>query len=443
MYVCGPTLYDFPHIGNARPLVVFDTLYRLLKELYPNVFYVRNVTDIDDKIINKSKETGLSLEEVVAKYYKIFQSNLKSLNCIKPNVEPFVTDHIKEIIDFISLLLKQGYAYENKGNIFFNTTKLNSYGELSGRVIANNLCGYGNDSIVKDMKLNQEDFVLWKSSKPDEPYWDSPFGRGRPGWHTECTVLSYKYLGKEFDIHGGGSDLLFPHHENERAQTIAAFGCNHSANIWMHNAFININDTKMSKSLGNIVTINDILNKYQGEVLRLAILLTHYRHPIDFTDKLLEQAKIVLDKIYNALKIAEESIVVNNKNFDNSDLKYNNLSQKFILALLDDLNTPLAISELQKLTNLLNKTTSENKRLEIYYVIKYCGSILGLLNFDTKKWFSYNLDLDSSVIDQLIKERNLAKYNKDYATADKIRDKLLKLGISLEDTKNGTIWKKI
>lgn len=441
MYVCGPTLYDSPHIGNARPLIVFDVLFRLLKTIYKNVIYVRNITDVDDKIINKAIIENKSAEEIVSNNLAIFKENLLSLNILQPTKEPFATKHIKDMISIIQNLIQKDYAYIKEGNVFFNTSKFKSYGSLSKRTEENNIAGMGNDSVVKDLKHNAKDFVLWKPVVDNSVCWDSPFGNGRPGWHIECSAMAYKYLGEKFDIHGGGIDLLFPHHENERAQTMAAFGCSCMAHTWVHNGFINIDNSKMSKSIGNVVTISNVLENYNGEVLRLAILLTHYRSNINFTEEVLLNAKAILDKMYNALILAKE----NNEESLKEEQNLNNLAnieKRFKEALLDDLNTPLAITEMQKVITYLNKSNSVEKPKVTKTLIEM-ANLLGILQQDSNKWFSNNLSITENDIQNLINKRDEAKKNKDYKTADKIRQNLLENNILLEDTKNGTKWRKI
>lgn len=445
MYVCGPTLYDNPHLGNARPLIVFDVLFRVLQQLFKEVIYVRNITDIDDKIINKANASKISTAEVVNNSLKVFKDYLTALNILPPTYEPLATNNIVAMLDIIRILLEKGYAYTKEGHVLFNTAKFSSYGALSGRVKEHNTAGFGNDSVAKNIKINPEDFVLWKPSKQGEPAWDSLFGKGRPGWHIECSAMAFAYLGKQFDIHGGGSDLLFPHHENERAQTMAAFGCNFMANYWLHNAFINIDNQKMSKSLGNIVNIDNILKSYNGEILRLAILLTHYRHPINFNEGIITNAKTILDKIYNTIKIVEENnqATLAKALTTQDDAKEELINSKFMAALLDDLNTPLAISELQKITTSINKASTVEEQIRLVLTLKNKGALLGILQQSSKSWFGSNLAISIETIENLIKERQVAKKNKDYQTADNIRQQLLEANIILEDTKDGSTWKKV
>ncbi|MGV3278861.1 cysteine--tRNA ligase [Rickettsiales bacterium LUAb2] len=441
MYVCGPTVYDKLHLGNARPLVIFDCLFRLLEILYPKVTYVRNITDIDDKIINKAIEQNITYSQVVEKNLVWYQQNLADLNIKSPTFEPFATQHIKDMQQLISQLVDSGFAYEQEGNVFFNTKKFKHYGELSGKPKDEALVNI--DSLTEHLKQSHADFVLWKPAKEGEPYWGSPWGNGRPGWHIECSAMAKSFLGNTFDIHGGGSDLIFPHHENERAQSMAANNTSFLAKYWVHNAFINMDSEKMSKSLGNVVTIDSILQKYDGEVLRLAILMTHYRHPLNFKPELLEQAKNILDKMYLSLSdIDEEEQKITSK------VKIN---QEVLNALLDDLNTPKAIGELQKLITNLNKLKANSSNIielnSLRNEIIRTSQILGLLQKSPGQWLhsltvSNSFSLSEAEIENLITERQIAKDNKEYAKADKIRNDLLSKGIILEDSKTKTTWRK-
>lgn len=425
MYVCGPTLYAPPHIGNARPLIVFDVLFRVLQSLYENVIYVRNITDVDDKIIKASNELGITCDEVVEKNNIIFKDLLQNLNIQEPTFQPFATQYIDKMLNMIQGLVDKGYAYEKDGNVFFNTTKFKEYGELSKKKLEELKEGY--DEITHGLKDNSADFALWKKAKNNEPYWDSNFGRGRPGWHIECSAMSHTLLGEQFDIHGGGIDLLFPHHENERAQSMAFCQKSFMAKYWVHNGFINVDNEKMSKSIGNIIGIHQILDKYHPNVLRLCFLFTHYRHPINFKEDVLIQANNVWDKINN---------VLNKYNYEANN---NSINNNFTDAILDDLNTPLAIQELQKDVSLLqNGNLTKEQSIKTYSQVINALNILGLnYNKDDK---STESEISQELKD-LITERDTAKLNKDYKKADEIRDYLLKQGVILEDTKNGTVWR--
>ena len=364
LYACGPTVYDSPHVGNARSLVVFDVLYRILKVMYgSDVTYVRNITDVDDKIIEASQKNKISINEITNKVTKTFNENCKSLNCLKPSIEPKATEHIKGMIEMTSSLISKGFAYENQGHVYFAVNSFKDYGKLSNKNLDE--LKAGNRIEISDLKKNPMDFVLWKPSKNEDPGWKSPWGRGRPGWHLECSVMSEKYLGKNFDIHGGGLDLIFPHHENEIAQSCSNNNTKNFANYWIHNGFVTINGEKMSKSIGNIITITDAVKKYSGQVVRLALLSAHYRQPLDWNDKLLNSQESILDKWYSLY----------------SEKKGNTFEVDEIL--LDDLNTPGYIAKIHKLYNDANKG-DEEKKLKFNQACK----LIGLFNISKKEWES-------------------------------------------------------
>ena len=367
MYVCGPTVYDDPHIGNARPVVVFDILFKILKNKYPNVTYVRNITDVDDKIIKSSKENNISISELTKKITQSFNEDCIYLNCEQPNHEPKATEHISEMIEMISELIKKGFAYENNKHVYFEVKKFKDYGQLSNKKLDELVAGSRIE--VSDNKKNPEDFVLWKPSETDEPSWDSPWGKGRPGWHLECSAMSKKYLGKEFDVHGGGVDLLFPHHENEIAQSRCANDSKAFANYWLHNAFITMSNEKMAKSQGNILKIKDFRNNKSGQVLRMALMSAHYRQPLDWNDKLLEECENTISKWYN--------VYFNIK----TKLK---ISDEILKPLLDDLNTPGYIANLHKLYEKAAKGSDQDKIL----FISACHFI-GLLNETKEDWLKF------------------------------------------------------
>ncbi len=411
MYVCGPTVYDDPHIGNARPVVVFDILFKILKNKYPNVTYVRNITDVDDKIIKSSKENNISILDLTKKITKSFNEDCIYLNCEKPNHEPKATEHISEMIEMISELIKKGFAYENKKHVYFEVKK---FEELVA----------GSRVQVSDDKKNPEDFVLWKPSETYEPSWDSPWGKGRPGWHLECSAMSKKYLGKEFDIHGGGVDLLFPHHENEIAQSRCANDSNVFANYWLHNAFITMSNEKMAKSQGNILKIKDFRNNKSGQVLRLALMSAHYRQPLEWNDKLLENCENTISKWYNVYLNIQTKLKI---------------SEEILKPLLDDLNTPGYIANLHKLYEKALKGSDGDKKL----FISACHFI-GLLNETKEDWFKFKkskLSISENEILIKINQRNEARVNKNYEEADKIRDELLDKGVLIEDKDGKTVWK--
>ena len=422
MYVCGPTVYDDPHIGNARPVVVFDILFKILKNKYPNVTYVRNITDVDDKIIKSSKENNISISELTKKITQSFNEDCIYLNCEQPNHEPKATEHISEMIEMISELIKKGFAYENNKHVYFEVKKFKDYGQLSNKKLDELVAGSRIE--VSDNKKNPEDFVLWKPSETDEPSWDSPWGNGRPGWHLECSAMSKKYLGNEFDVHGGGVDLLFPHHENEIAQSRCANDSKVFANYWLHNAFITMSNEKMAKSQGNILKIKDFRNNKSGQVLRMALMSAHYRQPLDWNDKLLEECENTISKWYN--------VYLNIK----TKLK---ISDEILKPLLDDLNTPGYIANLHKLYEKAAKGSDEDKIL----FISACNFI-GLLNENKEDWLKFKknkVSISENEILIKINQRNEARVNKNYKEADKIRDELLDKGVLIEDKDGKTTWK--
>ncbi len=420
LYACGPTVYDSPHVGNARSLVVFDVLYRILKVIYgSDVTYVRNITDIDDKIIEASQKNKISINEITNKVTKTFHENCRSLNCLKPSIEPKATEHVTGMIEMTSSLISKGFAYENQGHVYFAVNSFKDYGKLSNKNLDE--LKAGNRIEISDLKKNPMDFVLWKPSKNKDPGWESPWGRGRPGWHLECSVMSEKYLGKNFDIHGGGLDLIFPHHENEIAQSCSNNNTKNFANYWIHNGFVTINKEKMSKSIGNIITITDAINKYSGQVVRLALLSAHYSQPLDWNDKLLNSQESILDKWYGLY----------------SEKKGNTFEVDE--TLLDDLNTPGYIAKIHELYNDANKG-DEEKKLKFNQACK----LIGLFNISKKEWESLKkskISVSESYITKKIEERTKAKNNGNFALADKIRDELLSKGIMIEDQKEKTIWK--
>ena len=422
MYVCGPTVYDGPHIGNARPVVIFDILFKVLKNEYPKVTYVRNITDVDDKIIKSSQENNISILDLTKKITQSFNEDCVYLNCEKPNHEPKATEHISEMIEMISELIKKGFAYENKKHVYFEVKKFKDYGQLSNKKLDELVAGSRIE--ISDNKKNPEDFVLWKPSETDEPSWDSPWGKGRPGWHLECSAMSKKYLGKEFDIHGGGVDLLFPHHENEIAQSRCANDSKVFANYWLHNAFITMSNEKMAKSQGNILKIKDFRNIKSGQVLRLALMSAHYRQPLDWNDKLLEDSENTINKWYNVYLNIE---------------KKPKISDEILRPLLDDLNTPGYITNLHKLYEKASKGSDEDKRI----FISACHFV-GLLNESKEDWLKFKkskVSISESEILFKINQRNKARNNKNYDEADKIRTDLLDKGVLIEDKDGKTVWK--
>ena len=421
MYACGPTVYDNPHVGNARTLVVFDTLFRILKIIYGNVNYVRNITDVDDKIIEASKKIKKPINELTNKVTKVFHENCKSLNCLEPTNEPKATEHINEMIEMTISLIEKKFAYESNGHIYFSVSSFQKYGKLSNKNL--NELKAGSRIEVSKLKKNPMDFVLWKPSSNEDPGWDSPWGRGRPGWHLECSVMSEKYLGKHFDIHGGGLDLIFPHHENEIAQSCSNNSIEDFANYWVHNGFVTINKEKMSKSLGNIVTISNSVKKYSGQVVRLALLSAHYSQPLDWNDQLLENQKATIEKWYN---LYEET---------NDEENILNIAE----TLLDDLNTPGFIAKIHELYNNTIKGDAKSKK-----TFNAACKLLGLFDLNKKQWDDFkksNTDISETLILQKINERLAAKKKGDFELADQIRDELLNKGVTIEDKKEKTVWK--
>ena len=424
MYVCGPTVYDDPHIGNARPLVIFDILFRVLKCKYGNqsVNYIRNITDIDDKIIQASQDKKISVSEITKKVTKNFHDDCIFLNCQKPTEEPKATENINLMIDMINELLDKNFAYKKNGHIYFEVNKFKEYGKLSNKKLEDLIAGSRVE--ISENKKNPEDFVLWKPSNENEPSWKSPWGQGRPGWHLECSAMSKKFLGNEFDIHGGGIDLLFPHHENEIAQSRCANDTKVFANYWVHNAFITISNEKMAKSQGNILKINDFKEKVSGQILRFALMSAHYKQPLDWNDKLLNECKNTIDKWYQIYLSLKTPLKIPNE---------------MLLPLYDDLNTPGYISNLH---NLFDKAKNGNENDKKIF-ISACNFV-GLLNETKDQWLEFKKKKSLISEQDIIKKidlRNKARENKDYKEADRIRNELLDKGVLIEDKDGKTIWK--
>lgn len=432
MYVCGPTVYDRAHLGNAKTSVVFDVLYRLLCQIYgvDHVTYVSNITDVDDKILNKHKETGKSISEITEQTYNWYLEDMAKLNVLAPNHRPRATEYIQEMIELVKKLLENGHAYEAEGHVLFDVDSMPGYGYLSGRSMKEMLAGARIE--VAGYKKNPADFILWKPSEADQPGWNSPWGYGRPGWHLECSAMSSKLLGNDFDIHGGGSDLIFPHHENECAQSTCAFPGSKFAHYWVHGGMLMVDGVKMSKSLGNFHNVDEIISQYPAEALRLLFLTTHYHQPFNFTFNGLKQAKTVLDKFYNALLKNQDIATVAQKP-----------NQKLLDALADDLNTPTALAVLHEIVNNFNKAENLEEKAKLKGELIASANLLGLLYQDPEIWFKgNNADQNDSEIEAKIQARAEAKKNKDWATADKIRQELKEAGIILEDTPSGTTWKR-
>jgi cysteinyl-tRNA synthetase len=422
MYVCGPTVYDNPHIGNARPLVIFDILFKVLKFKYGKnaVTYIRNITDVDDKIIKSSLEKNIPIAELTKNIIESFTNDCNYLNCETPSEQPKATDHIDLMIKMISELIEKDFAYENNNHVYFQVNKFKDYGKLSNKKLEDLIAGSRVE--VSENKKNSEDFVLWKPSTEDEPSWDSPWGKGRPGWHLECSAMSKKFLGNEFDIHGGGIDLIFPHHENEIAQSRCDNDSKIFAKYWVHNAFITMSNEKMAKSQGNILKIKDFRNKLSGQVIRLALMSAHYRQPLDWNDKLINDCQNTLDKWYSIYS---------------SDIKSVKIKDEILKPLFEDLNTPGYIANLHQLYEQANK----GKDKELF--ISAC-KFIGLFNENIDQWEKYKKDkllISETEINNKIELRNKARQNKDYKQADRIRNELLDKGVLIEDKNGKTSWK--
>lgn len=432
MYVCGPTVYDKAHLGNGKTPVSYDVLFRLLRHVYgtEHVTYVSNITDVDDKILNKHKQTGKPIREITEETYNWYIADMKKLNNLEPNYRPRATDYIGDMIELVKRLLANGHAYEAAGHVLFDVDSMPDYGCLSGRSMKEMLAGARVE--VADYKKNPADFVLWKPSDADEPGWESPQGYGRPGWHLECSAMSSKLLGNDFDIHGGGSDLIFPHHENECAQSCCAFEGTRFAHYWVHAGMLMVDGVKMSKSLGNFYTLDEVLEKAPAEALRLLFLTSHYHQPFNFTFDGLQAAKQTLDKFYNAL------LKVRDIEADKTEP-----DARVVEALADDLNTPLALTYLHENVNNLNKAETEADRKKYKSELLANAYLLGLLWQDPEVWFKGDAGGDDAEIEKLIAARAEAKKNKDWAAADKIRNDLKEKGIVLEDSPNGTTWKRL
>jgi cysteinyl-tRNA synthetase len=422
IYVCGPTVYDLAHIGNARTMVVFDVLARVLRLLYPHVTYVRNITDVDDKINARATESGESISSITARTSADFHADMASLGVLPPDQEPRATQHITQMIEIIQRLIASGHAYVADGHVLFSVPSFEAYGRLSGRSPDELLAGARID--VAPYKRDAGDFVLWKPSPPDLPGWDSPWGRGRPGWHIECSAMSWQYLGETFDIHGGGSDLIFPHHENELAQSICAFPGSHFARYWMHSGMLQINDEKMSKSLGNFYTIREVLAMAPVEAIRLALIRTHYHSVADFSEAALAEAKRELDRFYRALERYPEIAAVD-------------VPATVMEALCDDLNTPLALSAMHALAD-----RALAGDFDAACGLRAAGRAIGLLEQDAETWFRGD-DADVAAIEAAIAERLAARRSRDFARADAIRAEWSAKGILFEDGPQGTTWRRV
>lgn len=432
MYACGPTVYGFPHIGNARPAVVFDLFYRLLMHEFDHVIYVRNITDVDDKINAAAIEEGVSISQISARYTKAYHQNMADLGVLPPSIEPKVTEHMPQIIGMIKRLIATGNAYEAEGHVLFHVPSYPEYGALSGRNLKEMIAGARVD--VAPFKKDETDFVLWKPSGMDQPAWDSPWGAGRPGWHIECSTMIEHHLGDTIDIHGGGQDLVFPHHENERAQSTCVHHGKLFSRYWMHNGFVNVDHEKMSKSLGNVLLVQDLLGQASGEAIRFTLLGTHYRSPLDWTDQILSQSCRNLDRLYEVL-LKLSDIEVNGSTDD--------VPAAFMDALKDDLNTPAAIAELHRLAKKVNSASQVSRRV-LKKQLLAAGKMLGILQLDPATWFHGTGEIDEVEIATLVNLRASAKKERDFKRADEIREQLRGMGIQVQDRSDGTSsWRKV
>tara|TARA_B100000809_G_scaffold46917_4_gene41468 strand:+ start:17192 stop:18559 length:1368 start_codon:yes stop_codon:yes gene_type:complete len=427
MYICGPTVYSYPHIGNARGPVIFDILAGLLKREY-ELIYVRNITDLDDKIYEAAKSEQSDVSEITERYTKIYHQDISALGVKDPDIEPRATDHIIEMIEMIEGLLVKGYAYENEGHVLFSVDSYSDYGFLSNRKHEDQIAG--SRVAIAAYKKNPRDFVLWKPSTPDLPGWESPWGVGRPGWHLECSTMAKKYLGETLDIHGGGSDLIFPHHENECAQSICSHKGKPFANFWVHHGMIDFNNTKMSKSEGNLLLIRDLLKEIPGEVVRMALISTHYRKPINWSNDLIKDSKKKLDRLYGAIRKIDI--------FQNAEP-----SNEVLLALADDLNTPKALSALFNIVKLINNSEDPMERDKYASTLMASASLLGLMTLSADEWFKTtpNGVLTREEIEHLITQRERARKSKNFSESDRIRNDLLQKGVVIEDGPDGTEWR--
>ncbi|TXH05207.1 MAG: cysteine--tRNA ligase [Nevskiaceae bacterium] len=435
MYVCGPTVYSYAHIGNARPAVVFDVLARLLRRRYPQVVYVRNITDIDDKINAAALKEGVDISVVTSRYAAAYYEDLGALGVAPPDHAPRVTAHLPQIVDMIQRLIASGHAYAAEGHVLFHVPAFPDYGRLSRRDTRELLAGARVE--VAPYKKDAGDFVLWKPSTPEQPGWDSPWGRGRPGWHIECSAMAEALLGETIDIHGGGHDLIFPHHENEIAQSVCAHGGKTFAHYWLHNGFLNVNSEKMSKSLGNVLLVRELLKLAPGEAIRLVLLTAHYRQPLDWTDEVLTEAHKKLDRLYGALRELE----------DVAPAPGVTAPERFVAALEDDLNTPMALAELFELAREANKAVRDEDKARIKAQLLDAGLILGLLQQAPSAWFAAGTTRDGAPsdaeIEAQIAARQAARQAKNWAESDRIRDTLKAQGVLVEDSKDGQRWRRL
>lgn len=432
MYLCGPTVYNYAHIGNARPAVVFDLLARLLRRSYKLTF-ARNITDVDDKINKAAIESGVPIGEITERFVKAYNDDMAALGVLPPDIEPRATQHIDEMIAMIADLLDKGFAYEAEGHVLFDVETNPEYGQLSKRDIREMIAGARVE--VAPYKKAAHDFVLWKPSTPELPGWDSPWGRGRPGWHIECSAMSAAHLGRTIDIHAGGQDLVFPHHENELAQSTCVHDGEPFARFWVHNGFLSIDSTKMSKSLGNVLLVHDLIKTIPGEVIRLALLSAHYRQPLNWFDDSLDDARRKLDRLYGAIRGIEVDAAMRSSAEPPAPV---------LAALEDDLNTPRALAEMFDIAKTLNKTDDVAARQKSAAELLAAGDLVGLMQQDPEAWFAGSGDneLDADEIESLLAQREEARSDRDFATADAIRDQLANSGVTIEDGPSGTRWRR-
>jgi len=433
MYVCGPTVYNYAHIGNARPAVIFDLLHRLLKLHYPKVVYARNITDVDDKINESAARLGVPISEISTKYAQAYHDDMAAIGALPPTIEPRATEHIPQMIDMIQRLVDGGHAYVAEGHVLFDIESYENYGSLSGRDAREMVAGSRVE--VAEFKRNPGDFVLWKPSEDPLPGWDSPWGWGRPGWHLECSVMAETHLGETIDIHGGGQDLIFPHHENEIAQSVCSHGGHAFARYWVHNGFVTVEKRKMSKSLGNTLVVHELLKEHAGETLRYLLLSAHYRQPLDWSESELERAKRTLDRLYAVLRDASDAF--------GPFTADQRPSEALLDALRDDLNTPVALAEFNSSARLLANAQTREDAQKAAGILLAGANLLGLLQSAPEEWFGSGVDDDDAAeIEALIEKRNAARAERDFATADAIRDQLTAMGILLEDAGGVTRWRR-
>ena len=432
MYLCGPTVYNYAHIGNARPAVVFDLLARVLRRRYKLTF-ARNITDIDDKINAASIASGKPIDEITAKYIQAYNDDMGAIGVLPPDIEPRATQHVAEMIEMIKELVNNGFAYEAEGHVLFDVSSYEDYGRLSRRNLREMIAGSRVE--VAPYKRAAHDFVLWKPSTPELPGWDSPWGVGRPGWHIECSAMAAKHLGRTIDIHGGGQDLVFPHHENELAQSRCAHGGDDFARYWMHNGFLSMDHEKMSKSLGNVVLVHELIETMPGEVIRMALLSAHYRQPLDWSRDTIDSARRMLDRLYGAVRGID---VPSDARADAEP------PEALVAALEDDLNTPKAMAEFFGLARTLNKATDADEMQRLATQMYASGDLMGLLQSDPDEWFAGHGEgeLSGEDIEALLEKRKAARASKDFTAADAIRDELANAGIQIEDGPQGTTWRR-